>query len=150
MRAIIQRISQATIEVEGELIAKQNEGFLVLLGVTEMDSTEDIRWLARKILGMRVFEDEMGKMNHSIKDTGGDITVVSQFTLFASTKKGNRPSFLGAAKPEIAKPLYEKFCFELQSLLGKKIETGRFGAMMEISLINSGPVTISMDSKRPE
>ncbi len=150
MRTIIQRVSQAQVEIGNKIVASQNSGFLILLGITHSDETKDIIWLTRKITGMRVFEDEAGKMNHSIKDTGGDIIVVSQFTLFASTKKGNRPSFLDAAKPEKAEPLYQEFCQKLSTSLGKPVKTGHFGAMMEITLTNSGPVTISLDSQNPE
>ena len=150
MRAILQRVTQASVVVAGETIAQQGPGFLILLGITHSDSEEDVAWLARKIRAMRVFEDEAGKMNLSVKDLDGEVTVVSQFTLFAATKKGNRPSFLEAARPEVAEPLYEQFCRQMESLLGKPVATGRFGAMMEISLVNSGPVTITLDSKNPE
>lgn len=150
MRAILQRVTEAKVEVAGEVIANQGVGFLILLGVTDSDSEKDVAWLTRKIAGMRVFEDEDGKMNLSIQQLAGEVTVVSQFTLFASTKKGNRPSFLGAAKPEVAEPLYLKFCQELEQLLGRPVAKGRFGAMMNISLVNHGPVTISLDSQRPE
>ena len=150
MRAILQRVSQAEVRSEGEILASQEAGFLILLGITESDSATDRSWLVRKIAGMRIFEDEDGRMNQSLSDIRGEITVVSQFTLYASTKKGNRPSFLGAAKPEIAEPLYEQFCEELSQTIDRPVGRGRFAAMMEVSLINNGPVTIILDSQRPE
>lgn len=149
MRAILQRVSQAQVTSEGQTLAQQGPGFLILLGVTDNDTNQDLAWMVRKIVGMRIFEDEEGKMNHAIIETAGDITVVSQFTLFASTKKGNRPSFLQAATPEISKPLYEEFCSALSQALNKPVGRGQFGAMMEVSLVNDGPVTISLDSKNP-
>lgn len=150
MRAILQRVSRATVSIDGEVVADQEAGLLVLLGVTESDTSSDIDWLIRKIINMRIFDDANGQMNLSLKEIDGELTVVSQFTLLASTKKGNRPSYLAAAKPDISKPLYEEFCQKAEATLGKAIGTGRFGAMMNISLVNSGPVTISLDSKRPE
>lgn len=150
MRAVLQRVSQAQVTSEGSLLAKQGAGFLILLGVTESDTLNDLNWLVRKTAGMRVFEDNNGKMNQAITEMDGDIIVVSQFTLFASTKKGNRPSFLNAAQPEIAEPLYEQFCESLSKTINKPVGKGQFGAMMEVSLINDGPVTITLDSKNPE
>lgn len=150
MRAILQRVSQAQVVSEGQTLAQQGAGYLILLGITDDDDHQDIAWLARKIIGMRVFENQEGKMNDAITDVEGEITVVSQFTLFASTKKGNRPSFLKAAKPDLAEPLYEAFCSTLSELLDKPVGRGKFGAMMEVSLVNDGPVTIILDSKAPE
>jgi D-tyrosyl-tRNA(Tyr) deacylase len=150
MRAILQRVSQAQVISEGQTLAQQGAGYLILLGITDDDDHQDIAWLARKIIGMRIFEDQEGKMNDAITDVEGEITVVSQFTLFASTKKGNRPSFLKAAKPDLAEPLYEAFCSTLSELLGKPVGRGKFGAMMEVSLVNNGPVTIILDSKALE
>ena len=150
MRAILQRVSQAAVTSEGETLAKQGRGFLILLGVTTEDTTEDLDWLVRKIAHLRVFEDDGGKMNLSIIDVQGEITVVSQFTLFASTKKGNRPSFLEAARPEISQPLYEQFCDALSAAVNRTVGKGRFGAMMEVSLTNDGPVTLTLDSKSPQ
>lgn len=150
MRAILQRVSQAKVLSEGQTLASQGPGLLILLGITANDTEADRSWLARKIAGMRIFEDQDGKMNQSLSDIGGEATVVSQFTLYASTKKGNRPSFLAAAKPDIAEPLYEQFCEELSHLIERPVGRGRFGSMMEVSLINNGPVTIALDSQRPE
>lgn len=150
MRAVIQRVQRATVHSEGELISEQGPGLLILLGVSARDEAKDLQWMVRKVALMRLFEDEEGKMNRSILDTGGDVTVVSQFTLFASTKKGNRPSFLGAARPEKANPDYNEFCETLGEMLGKPVGRGRFGAMMEVSLVNDGPVTITIDSQNPE
>ncbi|WP_411844669.1 D-aminoacyl-tRNA deacylase [Roseibacillus persicicus] len=149
MRAVIQRVKKASVHSEGELLAEQGPGLLILLGVSHEDVGTDRDWLVRKVVAMRLFEGEEGKMNRSILDTGGEITVVSQFTLFASTKKGNRPSYLGAARPEKANPDYESFCQALSEALGKPVGQGRFGAMMEVSLINDGPVTITIDSRDP-
>ena len=150
MRAILQRVSQASVTSEGVELAKQGPGLLILLGITQDDHGEDSAWLIRKITHMRIFEDEEGKMNRSVLDIAGEVTVVSQFTLFAATKKGNRPSFLAAAKPEHSKPLYEKFCQALSETMGKPVGQGRFGAHMELTLVNDGPVTITLDSKQPE
>ncbi|MGJ8723538.1 MAG: D-aminoacyl-tRNA deacylase [Roseibacillus sp.] len=147
MRAILQRVSQAKVTSEGQTLAEQDLGFLVLLGVTTEDTDEDLNWMVKKIANIRIFEDEDGKMNRSITDVQGEITVVSQFTLLASTKKGNRPSFLDAAKPDISEPLYEQFCESLSTAICKPVGRGRFGATMQISLVNEGPVTISLDSK---
>jgi D-tyrosyl-tRNA(Tyr) deacylase len=150
MRVVIQRVKKASVEVAGEIVAKIGTGFLILLGIEAEDSQEDIDWLAGKIVKLRVFGDENDAMNNAITDVEGGIIVVSQFTLHASTKKGNRPSFIKAARPEIAIPLYEKFIGRIESELGKKVQTGVFGAMMDIALVNDGPVTIVMDSKNKE
>lgn len=150
MRAVLQRVSEASVTVDEKTVAQIDAGLLVLLGIEEGDGKEDTDWLVRKIINMRIFGDEAGAMNLSVKDMDGDIIVVSQFTLHASTKKGNRPSFVKAAKPEIAIPLYERFIETFQNEFGKKIQTGIFGAMMDVKLINSGPVTITMDSKNKE
>lgn len=150
MRAIIQRVSSASVSINNSEAAKIDIGFLVLLGIEESDSTEDIEWLSKKITQLRIFSDENGNMNLDIKEVDGNILLVSQFTLHAKTKKGNRPSFIKAARPEQAIPLYEGMINQLQKDLGKKIQTGEFGAMMDISLVNSGPVTIFIDSKNKE
>lgn len=150
MRAVIQRVKQASVLVEEQRIATIQKGFLVFLGIEELDSEEDISWLVAKLVKLRIFEDEAGAMNRSLPDVNGDILVVSQFTLHASTKKGNRPSFIKAAKPVVAIPLYNLFVTQLESALGKKVATGKFGAMMEVSLINDGPVTILIDTKNKE
>ena len=150
MRAVIQRVSQASVIINKKVFSKIENGLLVLLGIEEADTHEDIDWLTRKISRLRIFEDKNQTMNLSIKDIKGEILVVSQFTLHASTKKGNRPSYIKAAKPEIAIPLYKKFIHRMKDELGKKIKTGKFGAMMQIELINEGPVTIIMDTKRKE
>lgn len=150
MRIVIQRVSKAAVIVNKKTIAKINNGMLILLGIENEDSQEDIEWLCTKITNLRVFNDENGIMNFSIIDVEGEIMVVSQFTLYASTKKGNRPSYIKAARPEIAIPLYEKFIINLEDKLGKKIKTGIFGAHMQLHFINDGPVTITMDSKMKE
>jgi D-tyrosyl-tRNA(Tyr) deacylase len=147
MIAIIQRVSQASVTIEDEIKGQIGLGFMVLLGITHTDTQEDIEWLSKKIVGLRVFGDEEGKMNLDIKSVDGNILLISQFTLHASTKKGNRPSFIEAARPEIAIPLYEKMITQLEFDLGKPIETGTFGADMKVSLLNDGPVTIIIDSK---
>lgn len=147
MIAIIQRVSEAKVKIEGDIKAKIGKGLVVLLGIEEADSAEDIDWLCGKIVNLRIFNDTEGVMNVSVKDDNGEIIVVSQFTLHASTKKGNRPSYIMAAKPYIAIPLYEKFILTLQNTLGKQIQTGEFGADMKVSLINDGPVTILIDTK---
>ena len=147
MRAVIQRVSQASCTVNGEITGKINTGFLVLLGIEEADTLEDLTWLAQKIVNMRIFNDENGLMNKSLADVDGRILLISQFTLFAQTKKGNRPSFIKAAKPAQSIPLYEKMIAELAQLSNTKIETGIFGADMKIQLLNDGPVTIMMDTK---
>ena len=150
MRVVIQRVKQASVTIEGRTKSQIDAGLLVLLGIEETDTSEDIEWLCRKIVALRVFDDEQGVMNRSIQEANGDIIVVSQFTLFASTKKGNRPSYIRAARPERAIPLYEAFCKQLESLLGKPIGTGEFGANMQVSLVNDGPVTICIDTKNKE
>ena len=147
MRAVIQRVTQANCQVEGITTGEIGTGFLVLLGIEDADADEDLQWLAQKIAGLRVFGDENGLMNKALADIDGGILLISQFTLFAQTKKGNRPSFLRAAKPDKAIPLYEKMIKVLEAITGKKIETGIFGADMKISLLNDGPVTIIMDTK---
>ncbi len=150
MRVIIQRVSEASISVKGEIVGKIKQGLLVLIGFGNEDSQEDIDWIAQKIINQRIFSDDVGKMNLSLQDVGGDILLVSQFTLFASTKKGNRPSYIRSSKPDIAIPLYEKMIDKLSSLLGKPISKGVFGAGMKVYLLNDGPVTIMMDSKNKE
>lgn len=150
MRAIIQRVKSASVAIEGNVVSQIRNGFLILLGIEEADTMEDITWLSRKIVQLRVFSDEQGNMNRSLLDNSGEALVVSQFTLHASTKKGNRPSFIKAAKPQIALPLYQDFVMQMEKDLGKKIQTGEFGAMMEVALINDGPVTIYLDSKNKE
>lgn len=150
MRIVIQRVSHASVTIDGEVKSKMGKGYLVLLGVCEEDSQEDVEWLVKKVIGLRVFDDENGVMNRSIMDVGGEILVVSQFTLFASYKKGNRPSWLRAARHEISVPLYESFCKRLSEALGKKVGTGEFGAYMKVELLNDGPVTICMDTKNKE
>lgn len=147
MRAVLQRVSKASVTINGEISAKIKDGLLILLGVEEADTQEDIEWLCRKTINMRIFGDENGAMNISLKDINGDAIVVSQFTLHASTKKGNRPSFIKAAKPDFAEPMYEKFVAHFEKELGKKIGTGEFGADMKVELLNDGPVTILIDSK---
>ena len=150
MRVVIQRVKQASVTIEGRIKSRIDAGLLVLLGIEEADANEDIEWLCRKIVALRVFDDEQGVMNRSILEAKGDIIVVSQFTLLASTKKGNRPSYIRAARPELAIPLYEAFCKHLEGLLGKPIGTGEFGADMQVALINDGPVTICIDTKNKE
>lgn len=147
MIAVIQRVSQALVTIENEIKGQIGLGFMILLGITHTDTQEDIEWLSKKIVGLRVFGDEEGKMNLDLKSVDGNILLISQFTLHASTKKGNRPSFIEAARPEIAIPLYEKMISQLEFDLGKPIETGTFGADMKVSLLNDGPVTIIIDSK---
>ena len=150
MRAVIQRVSQASVELEGRLIAEIASGLLILLGIESEDTQEDLEWLAGKIAKLRIFSDADDLMNLSVRDIEGDVIVVSQFTLHAATKKGNRPSFIKAAKPEIAIPMYEKFVFQLEKELGRKVQTGEFGADMKVRLLNDGPVTIFIDSKNRE
>jgi len=150
MRVLIQRVKKASVTIEGEIFSEINQGLLILLGIETEDSQEDIDWLAGKIARLRIFSDENDAMNLSVQDVGGDCLVVSQFTLHASTKKGNRPSFINAAKPETAIPLYEKFVLQLENETNRNIKTGSFGAMMDVALINDGPVTIWMDSKKRE
>nr|WP_199158894.1 D-aminoacyl-tRNA deacylase [Pedobacter sp. ASV2] len=150
MRAVLQRVTQASCVVEGNTTGEITTGFLVLLGIEDADTSEDLDWLAQKIVGMRVFSDENGLMNKALADVGGNILLISQFTLYAATKKGNRPGFTRAAKPDVAIPLYEKMIAKLSALLGKNVETGIFGADMKISLLNDGPVTILIDTKNKE
>jgi D-aminoacyl-tRNA deacylase len=150
MRVVLQRVLEASVTIAGEVTATIDAGFLILLGIESSDTQEDIDWLAGKIARLRVFSDVEGAMNLSLEDSGGECLVVSQFTLHASTRKGNRPSFIKAARPEVAIPLYEAFVLRLETELKKKVETGRFGAMMEVALINDGPVTIQIDSKNKE
>jgi len=150
MRAVIQRVSKASVEIEGQINGQIGQGFLVLLGIEDSDNLEDIQWLSKKIVQLRIFNDEAGLMNKSIHDIDGNILLISQFTLYGQTKKGNRPSFIRASKPEIAIPLYDYFCHEMIKNLGKKIETGIFGSDMKVALINDGPVTIIMDTKNKE
>jgi len=147
MIAVIQRVSEASVRVGMEIKAQIQSGLLVLVGIEEADGHEDVEWLAGKIVNLRIFNDELGVMNLSIKDCGGEIILVSQFTLQASTKKGNRPSYIKAAKPEIAIPIYEQFISAVATQLGKPVQTGEFGADMKVSLINDGPVTILIDTK---
>ncbi len=150
MRAVIQRVLEASVTIDGVKTAEIGSGLLVLVGIEDADSSEDIVWLASKITNLRIFGDENGIMNLSVKDIDGDIVVVSQFTLHAATKKGNRPSYIKASKPEIAIPLYAKFVSEMERQSGKKIQTGTFGADMKVALLNDGPVTIIIDSKNRE
>ena len=147
MRAVIQRVSKASVTIGGKRHSQIEKGLLVLLGIEDADTTEDIEWLSGKIVNLRIFDDAEGVMNESVKDKGGDIILVSQFTLHASTKKGNRPSYIKASKPEIAVPLYEKMIQQLSADLGKQIGTGVFGADMKVELCNDGPVTIVIDTK---
>ncbi|MDD5896034.1 MAG: D-aminoacyl-tRNA deacylase [Prevotella sp.] len=150
MRIVIQRVSRASVTIEGTVKSAIEKGYLILIGVCEEDTEEDVEWLVRKVIGLRVFDDENGVMNRSIMDVDGNILVISQFTLFASYKKGNRPSWLRAARHEISVPLYESFCTKLSAALGKKVGTGEFGADMKVELLNDGPVTICMDTKNKE
>ena len=150
MNGVIQRVSQASVTIEGVKVASIGNGLLILLGIVEDDTLEDIKWLSNKILNLRVFGDENDIMNRSLFEVNGEIIAVSQFTLHASTKKGNRPSYIKAAKPETAIPLYETFIEQLELGLGKKVQTGQFGADMKVDLINDGPVTIIIDSKNRE
>ena len=150
MRVVIQRVSEASVTVEGAIIGQIQRGLMVLVGIVNEDDTSDIEWLSNKIIHMRIFEDENGVMNKSLIEVGGEILLVSQFTLHASTKKGNRPSYIAAAKPEISIPIYEAMIHQLEKDLGASIQTGKFGADMKVSLINDGPVTITIDSKNKE
>ena len=147
MRAVIQRVSSASVAIAGEARASIAHGLLVLIGIETADAVEDMEWLANKLVGLRIFNDEAGVMNRSVIEAGGEILVVSQFTLHASTKKGNRPSYIRAAKPDLAVPLYESFVRRMGELLGKPVPTGQFGADMRVSLVNDGPVTILMDTR---
>jgi D-tyrosyl-tRNA(Tyr) deacylase len=150
VRVVVQRVSQASVTISGEVVARIDVGLLVLVGVEHEDGEEDAAWLASKLVQMRIFSDEEGKMNRSVVDAGGEVLVVSQFTLHASTKKGNRPSFIRAARPEVAIPLYEHFIACVQQATGKVVPRGVFGADMQVALVNDGPVTILMDSKARE
>lgn len=150
MRIVIQRVSHASVTIEGEVKSAIRQGYLILLGIEESDTSEDVDWLVRKVIGLRVFDDENHVMNRSIMDINGEILVISQFTLFASYKKGNRPSWLRAAKHEISVPLYEEFCKKLSDALGKPVGAGKFGADMKVDLLNDGPVTIMMDTHNKE
>jgi D-tyrosyl-tRNA(Tyr) deacylase len=150
MKAVIQRVSNASVTIDSKIVAQIENGLLILLGIENADSQDDIIWLTNKICNLRIFNDENDVMNHSIKEANGNIIVVSQFTLHASTKKGNRPSYIKAAKPDIAIPLYEAFVAQLEIDLDKKVQTGEFGADMKVALINDGPVTIIIDTKNKE
>ena len=147
MRVVIQRVRSASVEIGGELKSAIGPGLLVLLGIGPDDGAEDIAWLVKKVAGLRIFDDEAGVMNRSVVEVGGEALVVSQFTLMASTKKGNRPSYIGAAGHELAIPLYEAFCAALSEAIGRPVGTGEFGAYMQVSLVNDGPVTICIDSR---
>ncbi|HQB27999.1 MAG TPA: D-aminoacyl-tRNA deacylase [Paludibacter sp.] len=150
MRIVVQRVKQASVEIDGRVKSAINQGLLVLLGIEEADDETDVNWLVAKLVNLRIFDDSNGVMNRSVLDIDGEVLVVSQFTLHASTRKGNRPSYIKAARPEQAIPLYEYFCRQTENLLGKSVQTGEFGAMMQVSLINDGPVTILIDSKIKE
>ncbi|MGI6244036.1 MAG: D-aminoacyl-tRNA deacylase [Prevotella sp.] len=150
MKIVIQRVSRASVTIEGEVKSAINNGYLILLGIGTDDTEEDIQWLVKKIVGLRIFDDENGVMNRNIQDAGGDIIVVSQFTLMASYKKGNRPSWIKAAPHDISIPLYNRFCTALSEAMGKPVGTGEFGADMKVELVNDGPVTICMDTKNKE
>lgn len=150
MRVVIQRVLEASVTVEGAVIGQIQQGLMVLVGIVNEDDKSDIEWLSNKIVNMRIFEDEAGVMNKSLLEVGGSLLLVSQFTLHASTKKGNRPSYITAAKPDIAIPLYEQMIHQLELDLGSSIQTGKFGADMKVALINDGPVTITIDSKNKE
>lgn len=150
MRLVIQRVLRASVTIEGKLFSDIGNGLMILVGIEEADNEQDIDWLTSKVVKLRIFDDENGVMNRSVLDVGGDILAVSQFTLHAMTEKGNRPSYIRAAKPDISRPLYGKFCDTLQQKLGKEVKTGVFGADMKVELINDGPVTILIDSKRRE
>lgn len=150
MRVVIQRVSEASVAVNGNKISSIKKGLLILVGVEDADSVDDIDFLVKKIVQLRIFDDENGVMNLSVKDVEGDVIVVSQFTLHASTKKGNRPSYIRAAKPNVSIPMYERFISEIETALNKKVGTGEFGAMMDVALVNDGPVTIIIDSKQKD
>ncbi len=150
MRVVIQRVSQASVTIEQNIKSYINLGLLVLVGIVNEDDKNDVEWLCKKIANLRIFDDENGVMNKSLLDVNGDVIVVSQFTLHAKTKKGNRPSYIDAAKPEVSIPLYKQFVACLESMIGKEVQTGQFGAHMEVSLVNDGPVTIIIDSKNKE
>ena len=150
MRVVIQKVTQASVSIENQIVASIDKGLLVLVGIEDGDTNEDIAWLSSKIVNLRVFDDENGVMNLSVKEVEGEVLIVSQFTLHASTKKGNRPSYIKSARPEVAIPIYEAFIKQVESLLGKRVPTGQFGAMMQVSLCNDGPVTILIDTKNKE
>lgn len=150
MRVVLQRVSEASVSVDNKVVGEIGTGFMILLGIEKADTEEDVKWLVKKIVAMRVFSDEQGLMNKSVQEVGGRLLVISQFTLHAQTVKGNRPSFMHAARPEQAIPMYEQFIRELELETDKPVETGVFGADMKVSLINDGPVTICMDSKKRE
>ncbi len=150
MRAVIQRVKSASVVIEGREKSSINGGLLIFIGIEDADSRDDISWLAKKIINLRIFDDEEGVMNRSVVEYGGEVLVISQFTLHAMTKKGNRPSYIRAARPEMAIPLYESFCEGVSVLLGKEVKTGSFGADMQVSLLNDGPVTIWIDTKNKE
>ena len=150
MIAVIQRVLESSVKVEGKVIGQIDKGLMILLGIEDADTQEDIDWLSNKIVNLRIFDDEDGVMNKSLIDVDGDILLISQFTLHASTKKGNRPSYIKAAKPDVAIPFYEKTKSKLEELLGKSIQTGEFGADMKVSLVNDGPVTIVIDTKNKQ
>ena len=150
MRVVIQKVTQASVSIENQIVGSIDKGLLVLVGIEDGDTNEDIAWISSKIVNLRVFDDANGVMNLSVKEVGGEVLTVSQFTLHASTKKGNRPSYIKAARPEVAIPIYEAFIKQVESLLGKRVPTGQFGAMMQVSLCNDGPVTILIDTKNKE
>lgn len=150
MKAVIQRVSKASVTINQEKVAQIKSGLLILIGIEDQDTQEDINWLSKKIVNLRIFNDENGVMNTSLLNNNGDAIVVSQFTLHASTKKGNRPSYIKASKPDVAIPIYEKFILQIENELGKKVQTGRFGADMKVELLNDGPVTIIIDSKNKQ
>ncbi|MEL0008659.1 MAG: D-aminoacyl-tRNA deacylase [Flammeovirgaceae bacterium] len=150
MRVVVQRVSQSNVKVSGEIIGEINEGLMVLVSFVDEDNDTDLGWMTKKIINLRIFNDDEGKMNRSVQDIGGDILLISQFTLHGSTKKGNRPSFIKAAKPDFANVMYERFIKVLEQSLGKEIQTGEFGGDMKVSLVNDGPTTIIIDSKDKE
>ncbi len=150
MKAVLQRVSSASVEVEGEIISRINDGLLILVGIEDADNVEDVIWLSNKIVNLRIFDDTAMVPNLSIKEIGGDIILVSQFTLHASTKKGNRPSYIKASKGDLALPMFEKLFIQMQHDLGKKIQVGKFGADMKVALVNDGPMTIIIDTKNKE
>ena len=150
MRVVVQRVSQSNVKVSGEIIGEINEGLMVLVSFVDEDNDTDLGWMTKKIINLRIFNDDEGKMNRSVQDIGGDILLISQFTLHGSTKKGNRPSFIKAAKPDFANVMYERFIKVLEQSLGKEIQTGEFGGDMKVSLINDGPTTIIIDSRNKE
>lgn len=150
MKAVIQRVSQASVTIEDQVVAQIQSGLLVLIGIEDADGLEDLQWLSSKIANLRLFADANGVMNVSVKESGGDVLVVSQFTLHALTKKGNRPSYIKAARPELALPIYESFVQQMEIELGKNVQTGKFGADMKVALLNDGPVTLIIDTKNKE